>query len=79
MPYAPGPDPALATVLRRLRNDRGMTQEALAFYAGITAGSLSRIELAQAAPAWATVRSIARALSVGMGELGSAVEAESGS
>jgi transcriptional regulator with XRE-family HTH domain len=79
MPYAPGSDPALATVLRRLRHDRGMTQEALAFYAGITTGSLSRIELAQAAPAWATVRSIARALNVGMGELGSAVEAESSS
>lgn len=70
------PDPALAAVLRRLREDRGITQEALAFHAGITRGSLSRIELAQAAPAWATVRSIARALNVGMAELASAVEAE---
>jgi len=73
---AASPDPALATVLRRLRKDRGITQEALAFHAGITTGSLSRIELAQAAPAWGTVRSIARALDVGMGELGSAVDAE---
>jgi transcriptional regulator with XRE-family HTH domain len=63
-------------VLRRLRTDHGITQESLAFHAGITTGSLSRIELAQAAPAWATVRAIARALNVGMGELGSAVDAE---
>jgi transcriptional regulator with XRE-family HTH domain len=76
MSQAPAPDPALAAVLRRLRKDRGITQEALAFHAGITTGSVSRIELAQAAPAWATVRSIARALNVGMGELGSAVEVE---
>jgi transcriptional regulator with XRE-family HTH domain len=79
MQHAPTPDPALAVVLRRLREKRGITQEALAFHAGITTGSLSRIELAQVSPAWATVRSIARALNVGMGELGSAVEAESSS
>jgi transcriptional regulator with XRE-family HTH domain len=76
MPKVAAPDPALAAVLRRLREDRAITQEALAFHAGVTTGSISRIELAQAAPAWATVRSIARALDVGMGELGSAVEAE---
>jgi transcriptional regulator with XRE-family HTH domain len=79
MPQEVAPDPALSAVLRGLRKDRGLTQEALAFRAGITTGSLSRIELARAAPAWATVRSIARALNVGMGELGSAVEAESSS
>jgi transcriptional regulator with XRE-family HTH domain len=69
------PDPALATVLRRLRVERGTTQEALAYRSGITTGSLARIELGQASPAWTTVRQIAMALEVSMAELGAAVEA----
>jgi transcriptional regulator with XRE-family HTH domain len=69
------PDPALAAVLRRLRVERGATQEALAYRSGITAGSLARIELGQASPAWTTVRQIAMALDVSMVELAAAVEA----
>ena len=77
MPRPPAPDPVLATVLRRLREERGLSQEALAYKAGITAGSLGRIELAQSSPAWATVRQIAKALDVTMKELVTAVETES--
>jgi transcriptional regulator with XRE-family HTH domain len=69
------PDPALAAVLRRLRVERGTTQEALAYRSGITTGSLARIELGQASPAWTTVRQIALALDVSMSELAKAVEA----
>jgi transcriptional regulator with XRE-family HTH domain len=69
------PDPALAAVLRRLRLERGATQEALAYRSGITTGSLARIELGQASPAWTTVRQIAMALDVSMSELAEAVEA----
>ena len=69
------PDPALAAVLRRLRVERGATQEALAYRSGITTGSLARIELGQASPAWTTVCQIARALDVSMAELAAAVEA----
>ena len=72
----PATDPALAIVLKRLRDERRITQEALAFRAGITVGTLSKIELAQASPAWATVSSIADALSVPLTELAAAVEAE---
>ncbi len=71
------PDPTLAAVLRRLRMERGTTQEALAYRSGITTGSLARIELGQASPAWATVRQIASALDVSMVELAAAVEASS--
>lgn len=70
-------DPALAAVLRRLREESGLSQEGLAFRAGITAGSYARIELGQASPAWATVRSIAQALDVSLVELSAAVEGES--
>jgi len=69
------PDPALASVLRRLREERGATQEALAYRSGITTGTLARIELGQASPAWATVRVIATALEVSLVELARAVEA----
>jgi transcriptional regulator with XRE-family HTH domain len=70
------PDPALATVLRRLRKEHGESLESLAHRAGITASSLHRIELGQASPAWATVRALARALDTTMVELSAAVERE---
>jgi transcriptional regulator with XRE-family HTH domain len=69
------PDPDLAAALRRLRVERGTTQEALAHSSGLTTGSLARIELGQASPAWATVRQIAEALGVSLVELAAAVEA----
>ncbi len=76
MPRPPAADPALAKVLRRLREERGLSQEALAYHSGITSGSLGRIELGQASPAWSTIRQIANALGVTMVELSMAVEAE---
>ncbi len=78
VPFVPrnlAPDPALAAVLRRLRLERGSTQEALAYRSGITTGSLARIELGQATPTWTTVRQIAEALEVSLVELATQVEA----
>jgi transcriptional regulator with XRE-family HTH domain len=69
-------DPALAAVLRRLREARGISQEALAYQAGITSGSLARIELCQSSPAWVTVRQVAEALGITMVELARLVERE---
>jgi transcriptional regulator with XRE-family HTH domain len=63
------PDQALAAALRKLREDRGLTREAVAFKAGLTTGSLARIELGQADPRWTTVRDIAKALGVPMRDL----------
>jgi transcriptional regulator with XRE-family HTH domain len=76
MSRAPAPDPALATVLRRLRTDRGITLEALAFESGVSIGSLGRIELGRSSAAWSTVGQIADALGVSLTELAAAVEAE---
>ena len=79
MPQSPSAgraDPALAAVLRRLRLEHGESQEALAFKSGLTSGSLTRIELGQSSPEWATVRRIIDALGVTLTELAAAVEAE---
>jgi ribosome-binding protein aMBF1 (putative translation factor) len=47
-------DTALAAILRRLREERGLSQEATAQAAGISLNTYSRIELAQASPTWPT-------------------------
>jgi transcriptional regulator with XRE-family HTH domain len=67
-------DPALAAVLRRVRGERGLSQESVAHQAGVSYTTLAKIELAQSAPAWHTVRSLAKALGLTMTELGAAVE-----
>ena len=67
-------DPVLAALVKRLREEREITQEQLAFDAGITASALSRIERGLNSPGWMTVRGIARALDLTMVELVSAVE-----
>jgi transcriptional regulator with XRE-family HTH domain len=68
------PDAVLAATLRRMREERGISREALAFSAGITTGALARIELAQSVPGWETVRGLALALDISMVELSAAVE-----
>jgi len=74
MTRSPSPDRALAATVRRLREERGITQEALASRSGITASALARIELARTAPGWDTVRLLAAGLGVSLVELGAAVE-----
>jgi len=64
------PQPALGEAIRRLREKRGATQEALAYEAGVTTGTLSLIERGRSNPAWGTIRGIATALGVSMEELG---------
>jgi transcriptional regulator with XRE-family HTH domain len=61
--------PALGKAIRQLREKRGATQEALAYEAGVTTGTLSLIERGQSNPAWGTVKGIAAALDVSIAEL----------
>jgi transcriptional regulator with XRE-family HTH domain len=63
------PDAALAELLKRLREEREITQEQLAFDAGITVSALSRIERGLNSPGWTTVQSLADALEISLGEL----------
>jgi transcriptional regulator with XRE-family HTH domain len=76
VPISVPTDQLLASTLRRLRQERSQTQEDLAYNAGITVAALARIERGQANPRWTTVRSIASALDIGLGELGEEVEHE---
>jgi transcriptional regulator with XRE-family HTH domain len=68
------PDPVLAELVRRLREEREITQEQLAFNAGITVSTLSRIERGLNSPGWMTVKGIARALDLSLEELVGAIE-----
>lgn len=67
-------DAALAATLRRLRTERGYTQEDLAHRAGLTVAAFARIERGNANPTWTTVTRIAAALEISLATLGEAVE-----
>ncbi len=67
-------DQALAALLKQLREQRGITQEQLAFDADLTASALSRIERGLNNPGWMTVRRLAAALDVTLVRLASEVE-----
>lgn len=63
------PQRALGQAIRELRDRRGLTQEAVAHEAGVTASTYGLIERGQSNPTWATVEDIASALGVSIVEL----------
>jgi DNA-binding XRE family transcriptional regulator len=69
MRHSERPQPALGKAVRQLREKCGYTQTDLASKAGIADPTLSMIERGHSNPTWATVRDIAAALSVSMGQL----------
>jgi transcriptional regulator with XRE-family HTH domain len=69
MPANARPDPSLAAALRRLREDRGLSQEEVAHRAGLHISSFREVELGNADPMWGTVLRIAAALGVSGGEV----------
>ncbi len=71
------PDFVLAELLKQLREDREITQEQLAFDAGLTASALSRIERGINSPGWMTVRRLAEALDVSLADIAADVEGDS--
>lgn len=73
-PY-PEPDAALGAAIRKLRNERRLSQQRLAAKAGYTTNVVLHIEAAHVSPSWVTVRSVARALDVSIGEVALAIEA----
>lgn len=64
------PQPALGEAIRQLRQKRRLTQEDLAHEADITTGTLSLIERGHANPTWGTLKGIAAALGISMGDVG---------
>ena len=69
MTRAGEPQPALGAAVKQLREQRGTTQEALAYEAGITTGTLSQLERGISNPSWGTLKAVAGALGVSMVEL----------
>jgi DNA-binding XRE family transcriptional regulator len=72
------PDLVLAMTVRRLREERGVTREVLAVRAGITTGTLARVELGLSSTKWVTVTHIAGALGISLRELALTLEAAEG-
>jgi transcriptional regulator with XRE-family HTH domain len=54
--------------------ERGLTLEEVAYDAGVTPGSLGRVELGRSNPMWSTVERICVALDVSLVELAERVE-----
>jgi transcriptional regulator with XRE-family HTH domain len=54
--------------IKELREGRGLTQEELASRADTTIGTISRLESAKSAPAWATVMQAIDAMDVSLAE-----------
>jgi len=65
---------ALPVVLKRLRMERGMSQEALAFASAVTVSTLSRIERGESSPTWSTLVQLAHALALTPVALVAAIE-----
>lgn len=74
MPPPLPPDRALGLAIKGLREARGLTQEELASRADTTIGTISRMESAKSAPAWATVMQVIDAMSISLPALAEAVE-----
>jgi transcriptional regulator with XRE-family HTH domain len=69
------PDPVLATSVRQLREDKGLTREALALRTGLAVSTIAHTELARSVPNWMTLRRIAAGLDLSIARLAAAVEA----
>jgi XRE family transcriptional regulator, regulator of sulfur utilization len=69
MPDAPNQQVALGEAIRYIREREGLTQEELAFQAGLHPTWISRIESGQYDPRWSSVRQLLEGLGVTLVEL----------
>jgi transcriptional regulator with XRE-family HTH domain len=65
----PSPKSVFGRVLRRIRRERDLSQEALADRAGLARNHVSELERARRDPGLATIVQLADALNMGVGEL----------
>ncbi len=61
--------PSIATTIKRARRDQQLTQVQLAKRAGLTQGSLSKIERGEQVPSIAVLQRLVRALGLDLGAL----------
>jgi transcriptional regulator with XRE-family HTH domain len=67
----------LGKAIRELREERGLTLDALAAKAGMHTTYLSRIERAHSSPTWEKMSSLAEALDMTVSEIAKAAEGQS--
>lgn len=75
MPPRAEPQPALGRAVRQLREERGLTQEAIAHVADVHPTWVSRLESGSLNPSWGMVERVAEGLGVSVSELARAAEA----
>jgi transcriptional regulator with XRE-family HTH domain len=73
--YVVSSDHALALAVKRLREERGLSQEAVAFAGGTSTSTVSRVERGQLQPSSTIIGRIAKGLGVSLVELAAATEA----
>jgi transcriptional regulator with XRE-family HTH domain len=69
-------DPNFSAVLKRLREQRGLSQEKFVAVVGLTGNTIGQMELAKAGPTWVTFCQIATGLGMKPHELALLVEEE---
>jgi transcriptional regulator with XRE-family HTH domain len=69
MPPRPEPQAVLGEAIKQLREERGMTQEAVALIAGVHPTWVSRIESGTLNPSWGMISRVAKALEVKVSDL----------
>ncbi len=74
MPRRIEPQTDLGQAIRELRDERGLTQEALANQVEMHPTWISRLESGEHDPAWSTVQRISKALGVSTAELAARAE-----
>jgi transcriptional regulator with XRE-family HTH domain len=74
VPRRRDPQVGLARALRKARSDAGLSQRDLAQRVELDPSQMSRLEHGDANPSWGTIRRIAAALEVTMGELAELAE-----
>lgn len=74
MPPRADPQVALGEVIKQLREDRGLSQEAVALKADVHQTWLSRLECGTLNPAWGMVGRVAGALGVEVSDVAKAAE-----
>lgn len=74
MPPRAEPQAALGRAVKRLREEKGLTQEAVAHAAGVHPTWVSRLEGGKLNPSWGMVARVADALGIEVGDLAKAAE-----
>jgi transcriptional regulator with XRE-family HTH domain len=74
MPPRKNPQPGLGEAIRQLRLARGLSQEKVARRSGLHLTWINRVENGHANPTWGSIKRVAAALAVSLGELATLAE-----